>query len=215
MDPLDDVFAAMRLQSALYSRLLPRAPWGVSFVKSASIRFGFMISGSGWLIMEEEQQAIRLQEGEGFLVQPNTLFSLVDERGSPTRWCEEVFADVKSKKLSFGGEGKAADILCGYFTFDHAGAKPLLSLLPTAVIIPANTTRSPLLEATLKLLALETVEQHLGSRIMISRLADIVFVQAIRAHCLREQAQQGWMAALADARLSRAVKRMHEEIAKP
>lgn len=52
MDPLDDVFAAMRLKSALYSRLLPHAPWGISFVRSASIRFGFMVSGHGMLIVE-------------------------------------------------------------------------------------------------------------------------------------------------------------------
>ncbi len=37
MDPLDDVFAAMRLKSALYSRLLPHAPWGISFVRSAAL----------------------------------------------------------------------------------------------------------------------------------------------------------------------------------
>ncbi|MHA2936372.1 hypothetical protein ACXZ9G_27835 (plasmid) [Klebsiella pneumoniae] len=42
----------MRLKSALYSRLLPHAPWGISFVRSASIRFGFMVSGHGMLIVE-------------------------------------------------------------------------------------------------------------------------------------------------------------------
>lgn len=108
-----------------------------------------------------------------------------------------------------------ADILCGYFTFDSTGAEPLLSLLPSVVVIPADATRSPLLEATLKLLAIETAEQHLGSRIVVSRLADVMFVQAIRAHCLREQTQQGWIAALADSKLSRVVKRIHNDIARP
>ncbi len=215
MDLLDDVFAAMRLQSALYSRLLPCAPWGISFVKSASIRFGFIVSGHGWLIVEGQDRPIELRQGEGFLVQPNILFSLVDQPTSPTRGCEDIFAGCQGKNLSFGGEGEAADILCGYFTFDSAGAEPLLSLLPPVVTIPADETRSPLLEATLKLLSIETVEQNLGSRIVISRLADVLFVQAIRAHCLREQTQRGWIAALADARLSGVVKRMHQDIAQP
>ena len=215
MDPLDDVFAAMRLQSALYSRLTPRAPWGVSFVKSASIRFGFMMQGSGWLITEGLAEPILLQQGEGFIVQPNTLFSLRDAPTSPTRWCEEVFADCAGKDAHFGGEGEAADMLCGYLTFDHAGAEPLLSLLPSVVTIPADATRSPLLEATLKLLALETLEQNLGARIVISRLADVLFVQAIRAHCQREQAQRGWIAALSDARLSNVIQRIHRDIAHP
>ncbi|MGA8122237.1 cupin domain-containing protein [Rouxiella badensis] len=215
MDPLDDVFAAMRLQSALYSRLTPRAPWGVSFVKSGSIRFGFMMEGSGWLVVDGLVEPILLQQGEGFIVKPNTLFSLRDVPTSPTRWCEEVFADCAGKDASFGGEGEAADMLCGYFTFDSAGAEPLLSLLPSVVIIPADETRSPLLEATLKLLALETLEQNLGSRVVISRLADVLFVQAIRAHCLREQTQRGWIAALSDTRLSGIIQKIHQDISKP
>lgn len=215
MDPLDDVFAAMHLESALYSRLLPKAPWGISFVKSASIRFGFMISGRGLLVAKGIEKPIELQQGDGFLVQPETLFSLVDSPATPTRWCEDVFAECSGKDLTFGGDGDVADILCGYFTFDSTGAEPLLSLLPSVVVIPADATRSPLLEATLKLLAIETAEQHLGSRIVVSRLADVMFVQAIRAHCLREQTQQGWIAALADSKLSRVVKRIHNDIAKP
>lgn len=213
MDPLDDVFAAMRLQSALYSRLIPRAPWGVSFVKSQSIRFGFMVAGSGWLVVEGVEEPVFLQQGEGFIVKPQILFSLRDAPTSPTRWCEEVFADCGGKNARFGGKGEAAEILCGYLTFDASGADPLLSLLPDVVTLPADATRSPLLEATLNLLALETLEQNLGSRIVISRLADVLFVQAIRAHCLREQPQQGWMAALADARLRGVIQKMHQNMA--
>ncbi|MCS5873398.1 cupin domain-containing protein [Klebsiella pneumoniae subsp. pneumoniae] len=29
-----------------------------------------------------------------------------------------------------------ANILCGYFSFDTTGAEPLLSLLPSVVVIP-------------------------------------------------------------------------------
>lgn len=213
MDPLDDVFAAMRLKSALYSRLTPCAPWGVSFVKSDSIRFGFMVSGSGWLVVEGMSEPIFLPTGAGFIVQPQTLFSLRDMPTSATRWCEEVFADAANHSASFGGDGMPAEMLCGYLTFDASGAEPLLSLLPAVVTIPADETRSPLLEATLKLLALETLEKNLGSRLVISRLADVLFVQAIRAHCLREPQKQGWIAALADTRLSGVIQKLHNELA--
>lgn len=215
MDPLDDVFAAMRLQSALYSRLTPCAPWGVSFVKSDSIRFGFMMEGQGWLVVEGQAEPTLLRKGEGFIVQPDTLFSLRDTPDTPTRWCEEVFANCAGKNARFGGDGEPADMLCGYFTFDSAGAEPLLSLLPAVVTIPADATRSPLLEATLTLLALETVEKNLGSRIVISRLADVMFVQAIRAHCQREQTHRGWIAALSDAKLSGVIQKIHQDIAHP
>ncbi|WP_225736414.1 cupin domain-containing protein, partial [Klebsiella pneumoniae] len=35
--------------------------------------------------------------------------------------------------------------LCGYFSFDTTGAEPLLSLLPSVVVIPSDAARSPLL----------------------------------------------------------------------
>src|SRR4051794_3562027 len=39
MDPLDDVFAAMRVQSALYARLETTAPWGINFAGGTGARF--------------------------------------------------------------------------------------------------------------------------------------------------------------------------------
>lgn len=219
MDPLDDVFAAMRLKSALYARLTAFAPWGISFIKSRSIRFGYMLTGDGWLEIEHSQTRLRLRQGEGFIVQPGRVFSLRDNPHSPVRWCEDIFSNNPGNDATFGGEDDGhrtpAGLLCGYLTFDATGAEPLLSLLPEVVIIPADETRSPLLEATLQMLALETTEGNLGSRIVVSRLADVLFVQAIRAHCLHNQLQQGWLAALADAKLGAVIRRIHQEINHP
>ncbi|ROR13365.1 AraC family transcriptional regulator [Erwinia sp. JUb26] len=211
MDPLDDVFAAMNVSSALHSRLQPRAPWGVSFIKSASIRFGFMLEGQGWLTVNG-QPPQRLCSGEGFIARPGVLLSLSDEPHTPTLACEEVFADCAGKSAVFGGEGEGAELLCGWLTFDAGGAQPLLSLLPDCVVIPADAGRSPLLAATLQLLALETDQPHLGSRIVISRLADVLFVQAIRTHYQQIQPQQGWMAALADGRLRPVIEKIHQRL---
>ncbi|MFG1173392.1 AraC family transcriptional regulator [Erwiniaceae bacterium CAU 1747] len=214
MDPLDDVFAAMHVNSALHSRLRPRAPWGVSFIKSRSIRFGFMLEGQGWLKVNG-QPPRRLHHGEGFIARPGVLLSLTDEPQTPTRACEEVFADCAGKSAVFGGEGDPAELLCGWLTFDDSGAQPLLSLLPDCVVIPADAGRSPLLAATLQLLALETDEPHLGSRIVVRRLADVLFMQAIRTHYRQTQPQQGWMAALSDSRLRPVIEKIHQQLAFP
>lgn len=214
MDPLDDVFAAMRVNSALYSRLHPRAPWGVSFVKSASIRFGFMLKGTGWLRVAG-QPPVPFKAGEGFIARPGTLLSLSDGPQTPTRACEEVFADCAGSSASFGGAGDPAELLCGWLTFDASGAQPLLALLPDCVVIPADAERSPLLAATLQLLSLETGEAHLGSRIVISRLADVLFVQALRAHYQQAPPQQGWIAAVADPRLRPLLGQIHRRLEHP
>lgn len=214
MDPLDDVFAAMQLKSALYSRLLPGAPWGISFVPTASIRFGFMLKGRGWLMLPGEPPR-RLAEGEGFIARPGTQLSLADDPATPTCSCETVFADCGSNSALFGGEGEAAELMCGWLSFNHAGAQPLLSLLPDCVVFPADATRSPLLAATLNLLALETDGAEPGSRIIVSRMADVLFVQAIRAHCQQTAGQQGWLAAMSDRRLRPVIQQVQRDLAHP
>lgn len=213
MDPLDDIFSGMRVKSALYSRLKPTAPWGVSFVKSQLIRFGFVINGHCWLDTGQGHQPVKLTQGDCFIARPGILLTLRDNPASKSVPCEEVFANVEGQSAAFGGEGENADILCGYFRFDAAGAVPLLSLLPDIVVIPADAERSPLLQATLTMLAMETTHPHFGSTIMVSRLADILLVQAIRTHIACEQLTSGWMAALTDKKLGHVIRQIHEKIA--
>ncbi len=42
MDPLEDVFRSMRVESALYGRLEATAPWAVSFEGDQRIKFGMV-----------------------------------------------------------------------------------------------------------------------------------------------------------------------------
>ncbi len=57
MDPLDDVFAAMRVRSALYARLEAGAPWGVSLAGGESARFGLVVRGGCLLEVEGSRSA--------------------------------------------------------------------------------------------------------------------------------------------------------------
>jgi transcriptional regulator GlxA family with amidase domain len=75
--------------------------------------------------------------------------------------------------------------------------------------------RTQLLHATLQLLAMETAQRGLGSGLVVSRLADIIFVQAIRAHImtLDGESDTGWLAALSDRRIGPALQLLHKDIA--
>ncbi|MFB3941518.1 hypothetical protein [Klebsiella pneumoniae] len=67
-----------------------------------------MVSGHGILIVEGVENPIELRQGDGFLVKPETLFSLVDNPSTPTQWCEDIFAECSGNSLSFGGDGEVA-----------------------------------------------------------------------------------------------------------
>ena len=67
------------------------------------------------------------------------------------------------------------------------------------------------LQDTVKLLGREADATRPGSEAIITRLTDIVIVQAIRAWLSRGNAQQGWLAALSDRFVGRALTLIHQQ----
>jgi AraC-like DNA-binding protein len=58
----------------------------------------------------------------------------------------------------------------------------------------------------------EAQEVHPGSSIMISRLIDVLVIRILRTWVQTEKAgDAGWLGALADQRISRALKAIHDE----
>lgn len=62
---------------------------------------------------------------------------------------------------------------------------------------------------------METAQRGLGSGLVVSRLADIIFVQAVRAHIdtLDAETETGWLAALSDRRVGAALHLLHKDVA--
>ncbi|RJG07800.1 AraC family transcriptional regulator [Noviherbaspirillum cavernae] len=215
MDPLDDVFAAMRVQSAVYARLEATAPWGLSLAGGQSARFGLVVRGGCLLSVEGVVQPIALTAGDCYVLARGTPYVLRDKAGTPTVSCTSVVRDRIGGVVDLGGGGTPATVICGWFTFDELSAQPLVELLPTVLHVRMDQARVHALQATLQLLAMETEQPGLGSSLVISRLADIVFVQAIRAHVAASgDAAPGWLAALSDRKIGPALRAMHRDIAK-
>ncbi|MBA2676337.1 AraC family transcriptional regulator [Ramlibacter sp.] len=216
MDPLDDIFAAMRVQSALYARLEARAPWGLSLNGGTSARFGLVVRGSCLLEVEGFDDPVPLAAGDCFVLAHGSAHVLRDHPLTPTVSCASAVRDRIGGTVELGGSGTAATVLCGWFLFDRTAATPLLDLLPTLLHVRMDQARAHALQGTLQLLAMETGEPGLGSGLVVSRLADILFVQAVRAHVASAgEEESGWLGALADARIGPALRAMHKDMARP
>lgn len=216
MDPLDELFAAMRVQGALYARLEARAPWGLSLAGGAAARFGMVVRGSCLLEVEGHPGTVPLAAGDCYVLAHGTPYVLRDAPRTPTVSCASVVRDRVGGLVELGGTGAPATMLCGWFHFDKQAAGPLLELLPTLLHVRMDEARAQALQGTLQLLALETGEPGLGSGLVVSRLADILFVQAVRAHARAiGDAQGGWLAALSDPRIGPALRAMHKDLGRP
>lgn len=209
LDPLDDLFTAMRVQSALYARLETSAPWGLDFAGGTTARFGFVVHGACYLTAEG-RDSIRLIAGDCYVLVHGSRYILQDNLSSPTQSCSEVVRDHVGGTVLVGGGGEPATIITGWFRFDEIGARPLVEFLPRVLHTRIDQERAELLPALLQLVNIETETPALGSNLVVSRLADILFVQVLRAYVPTES-ESGWLAALSDRQIGLVLKAIHRE----
>ncbi|MFZ6778631.1 cupin domain-containing protein [Undibacterium sp. Ji83W] len=215
MDPLDDVFAAMRVQSAIYAKLETIAPWGLSLAGGKSARFGLVVKGSCLFQMEDMSEPIIMQTGDCYVMAGGLPYVLCSSLDSARVSCTQAVRDKIGGLVELGsGQGERATIICGWFSYDQSSALSLTSLIPGVLHVRTDSQRNEALQASLQILALEATSTDLGSSLVVSRLADIIFVQAIRAHIAHAGADElGWFAALADKKLGAALRAMHQNMA--
>jgi AraC-like DNA-binding protein len=215
MDPIDDVFGSMRVHTSLYARIEAAAPWGVTFVRGAAARFGYVVRGSAWLTVEG-RDPVRVSAGDCWMIVGGAQYALQDDPKTATEFCYRALRRHSNHVVQLGGQGDPVTVITGWFLFDRHGAKPLIDLMPEIILTRMDAERSELMQSTLQLLAAETARPSLGTGIVVSRLADILFIQAIRAHAAAAGAEaSGWIGALVDPRLSRAFKAVHGRVDHP
>lgn len=216
VDPFSDVFTAMRVRSALYCRTEATAPWGVKFARSPHAKFGLVTRGSCWLEVAGEPGAIPLRGGDCYVVAANVAVTLRDALRTRPVDGEALLRTKVGNLLHCGGGGAPTTLITGLFEFDEWSSRPVVDLLPRVLCVRGDEAQAGALGATLNLLALETATPTIGSPVVISRLAEILFVQTIRAHYASGRAgEQGWLAALGSGPLGGALRAMHHSPAHP
>jgi AraC-like DNA-binding protein len=116
--------------------------------------------------------------------------------------------------LRYGDEGPLTELVCGGLRLEHPNARRLLDALPPVVHV--RTVRRTVLGSTLDLLGEEVAGHAVGSEAVISRLCDILVIQAIREWMAGVEATDSpWLTAMGDAQVGPALAALHAEPAEP
>lgn len=113
----------------------------------------------------------------------------------------------------FNDDADAAQtlLLCGYCHFDALDDDVLLPALPRVVLMQRDELEQwPWLVRTLEHLSSEYMSAAPGSKLTVNRLTEVLLVQLLRADFGRN-GNEGIVAALGDARLARAMTRIHQD----
>jgi AraC-like DNA-binding protein len=119
--------------------------------------------------------------------------------------------------LRHGGGGAPTTITGGAVRFDHPAACRLVTLLPKVITVDAwNSPELESIQSTLRLMAVEAQELRPGGEAVVTRLADILVIQAIRSWMAQDPAAQtGWLGALQDKQIGRALALVHRDPSHP
>lgn len=118
---------------------------------------------------------------------------------------------TESEPLSKIGTGADCTVLAGRVSL-HASSEVLLtSVLPAYVILRASSPRAASLRWILEELLQEQTSTLPGSGVATAQLAQLFFTQVLRARLAgAESLPRGWLRALTDDRIVRALRLIHE-----
>jgi AraC-like DNA-binding protein len=217
MDVLSEVLAEVRLESTLYARFAVTAPWAVAYPEGETA--GFHVVTQGGCVLEMAGERIELDAGD-FVVLPHGTAHTLRSRGidAPVTPVESFVGAAEGfGEVEHGGGGEAAGYLCGAFHFADSRRNPVLAALPPLIHVRGENGRVlPWLELSLQMVACEASSRRAGGATVLARLADILFVQAVRAHLASlPEHSAGWLGALRDPQIGRALSLIHREPERP
>ncbi len=220
VDPLGEALHLLRMSGSFYCRSEFRAPFALEMPPmSESLMFHVVTAGHCWLEIDGVAPS-ELHPGDLVVVPHGQGHRLASTPGVPAARLFDLPREAVSERyeiLRHGGRGAETLVVCGAVRFEQPTARHLVTLLPRVLRVDGSRTRhGEWMRSTLAFIADEARTLRPGGEAVITRLADVLVIQAIRAWIEEDPAAQtGWLGALQDRQIGRAVALMHRDPAHP
>jgi len=183
-DPLAETLHMLRLTGTLYCSGTFTAPWSIGIPAFPGVMtFLVVTSGRCHLLMEGADPVV-LEQGSLALFphgQPHVITS--DPRLPPDPLFDLPVDKVSDRyeRMTHGGGGAVTRTMYGVVRFDDVAAHHLIQLLPQIIRIDGwDDDAGGWLQSTLRFIASEAAALKPGGETVITRLAEVVVIQAIR-----------------------------------
>ncbi|MCR9278034.1 MAG: AraC family transcriptional regulator [Pseudomonadaceae bacterium] len=213
-DPLADPLRLMKLTGVLHCHAEFTAPWGLAIPNiPGSLAIHIVQSGSFYLDIAG-QSTLEVRAGSVVLIPHGTEHQLRSAPGVEATQLTDVPVQLitdRYERMNFGGGGDVTNIsYCGV-RYDPIAAKRLLQALPLVIHVDSLKQEHEWLLQTSRFITMEANATQPGSEAIVTRLADIVVVQIIRDWFANAEGQHGWLAALRDRQIGKALVTLHRE----
>jgi AraC-like DNA-binding protein len=241
-DPLSDVLRSVQLRGAIFYYVSFRGEWvaetpGAPQLSDALmpgaehvLAYHLIAKGNGWAATDGEPP-VRLARGDivmfprghahvlssapGMRAQPDDSDWQFTTRDDPKPIAVSYHRGVLRPGAEMPADEASAIVVCGFIGCDLRPFNPLIAALPRLLHLPAGGVGAwvaPVLHQAVS----ESRERRPGSAAVLERVSEMVFVDAARRYLesLPEDAS-GWLAALRDRHVGKAISLMHEQPAEP
>lgn len=218
-DPLGQILHLLKLTGTFYCQSELSAPWGIDVpALDGVMAFLVVTGGQCWLSLGNKDPML-VEQGNLVLLTSDLKHTLRSTPDAPV----ESLSNLPVRKITdayetlhYGGGGDVTQAMYGIVRFDHAAGQHLMDLLPDVIRIDTwNEQSSDWLQSTLRFIAREARELRPGGETVITRLADVVVIEAIRTWInTAPDANTGWLKGARDAQIGRAIVAMHHDPAR-
>ncbi|RUO35090.1 AraC family transcriptional regulator [Aliidiomarina soli] len=210
-DPLSEVVKFLQPQALLANIISGRGDWAVRYSEFGLPSFCIMLEGS-CLLTVDGYEPITISAGDFILLPTTPGFTISSFTPAPPVLLDPNAVAGRKDELRYGEQSGAADMrsLGGSFKFDCANPDLLVGMLPGVIHVQGSSRLLQLVQ----LVAEETANDQPGSDYMLSRLAEILLIEAMRA-TTSDSAPPGLLRGLGDKRLARALQAIHADVAHP
>lgn len=225
MDVLSDVLRVIRLKGALFLNGEFHEPWCVAAPSGADLArvlspayehmaiCHLIVEGRCWAqlhggeaVVLEAGDVVAMPHGDAHLLGSGICFT-------PMAVSDAV--ELKLPELAsirYGGDGATTLVVCGWFAYERDIAIPVMADLPR--LFRTNIRKRPSgtwLENSIRYALAEATSGRAGCDAVADKLAEVLFVEALRGYVetLPDQ-QTGWLAGLRDPLVGRSIALLHE-----
>ena len=190
--------------------------WAIRFERHAGLKCNAVVKGRCSLSVEGTDGALPLEAGDCFILPHGRPFLISARNATLGDDATTIYAPVPHGGTAVHGGGGTFFMTGARFLLAGSAADVLLQSLPPAIVVHGGA-RSEAIRWTLERIAEELRNPRPAGSLLIAHLSHALLIEVLRQHLAAGRSEipeapgegLGWMAALADPAIARAVCAMH------
>lgn len=208
-DVLGDILETLRFRGSVFFRSDLAAPWGMSLSDMGAPRFHIVLSGECF-IGSDAHDAVKAEEADIVMLPNGNSHWIADKPG------RDLVPSIQAGRACELGnplfqKGEITNrLMCGMVSYDQGASHPILDALPQVMHFSMLESAGPVW-SVVKLIDAEMQGNQGGGSRIADRLTEVLFLQLLNHYVRENEEATGFLAALRDRRVYRALMLIHQE----